>query len=41
MDKLFIVEIEWNLKGDSGHDILAVTTLSIREETIWTPNKKE
>ena len=26
MDKLFIVEIEWNLKGDTGHDILAVTT---------------
>ena len=26
MDKLFIVEINWNLKGDTGHDILAVTT---------------
>lgn len=26
MDKLFIVEIDWNLKGDAGHDILAVTT---------------
>ena len=26
MDKLFIIEIEWNLKGDAGHDILAVTT---------------
>ena len=26
MDKLFIVEVDWNLKGDAGHDILAVTT---------------
>lgn len=26
MDKLFIVVIDWNLKGDTGHDILAVTT---------------
>ena len=26
MDKIFIIEIEWNLKGDSGHEILAVTT---------------
>lgn len=26
MDKLFIIEIEWNLRGESGHDILAVTT---------------
>ena len=26
MGKLFIIEIDWNLKGDTGHDILAVTT---------------
>ena len=26
MEKVFIVEIEWNLKGEMGHDILAVTT---------------
>ena len=26
MDKLFIVEIDWNIKGETGHDILAVTT---------------
>lgn len=25
MHKVFIVQIEWNLKGDSGHEILAVT----------------
>ena len=24
MDKVFIVEIEWNLKGECGHEILAV-----------------
>lgn len=26
MDKLFIIEIDWNLKGDTGHEVLAVTT---------------
>lgn len=26
MDKVFIIEIAWNIKGDTGHDILAVTT---------------
>ena len=26
MDKIFIIEIEWYLKGDAGHEILAVTT---------------
>ena len=26
MEKVFIVEIDWNLKGEMGHDILAVTT---------------
>ena len=26
MDKIFIIEIEWNLKGDAGHEVLAVTT---------------
>lgn len=25
MNKVFIVVIEWNIKGDTGHDILAVT----------------
>jgi hypothetical protein len=25
MEKFFIVEITWNLKGDSGHEVLAVT----------------
>lgn len=26
MDKIFIILIEWNLKGDTGHEVLAVTT---------------
>lgn len=25
MEKIFIVEITWNLKGESGHEVLAVT----------------
>lgn len=26
MEKLFIIQIDWNLKGDTGHEVLAVTT---------------
>lgn len=26
MDSICIIQIEWNIKGDTGHDILAVTS---------------